>query len=198
MKAVIPLAFTVGAYLVGSIPTGVLLGRVAGVDVRAQGSGNIGATNVARTAGRAFGVLTLLGDALKGFVPVALARAAALGDESVATVGVAALFGHVFSVFLGFRGGKGVATGFGALLGLAPAAIVLPLAVFVVTMAASRIVSLSSMLAALSVPIALAALRYPASLAWAATAMTALILLRHRENISRLLAGTEKRFESKK
>src|SRR2546425_12995720 len=94
------------AYLVGSIPTGVLLGRVAGVDVRRQGSGNIGATNVARTAGRTLGILTLVGDALKGLLPVLTARALELGDPTVAGVAVAALCGHVFSIFLSFRGGK--------------------------------------------------------------------------------------------
>lgn len=186
------------AYLIGSIPTGVLLGRLAGIDVRSAGSGNIGATNVARTAGRAPGVLTLVGDALKGALPVALARGADLGDTIVGMVAVAALCGHVFSIFLAFRGGKGVATGVGVLAALAPGALPIPLAIFAGTMAFSRIVSLSSILAALSAPVAVFAFPYPASTVWAALVIALIILFRHQDNISRLLAGTERRFESKK
>ena len=186
------------AYLVGSIPTGVLLGRVAGVDVRKQGSGNIGATNVARTAGRTLGIFTLIGDALKGLGPVLICRALELDEAIVAAAAVAALCGHVFSVFLGFRGGKGVATGVGVLLGLAPASLPIPLTIFGATMAATRTVSLSSILAVLSAPFAVLLFRYPPAIAAAALAMAVLIISRHHENISRLLAGTERRFESRK
>ena len=186
------------AYLVGSIPTGVLLGRVAGVDVRKQGSGNIGATNVARTAGRTLGIFTLIGDALKGLAPVMICRALELDEAIVAAAGVAALCGHVFSIFLGFRGGKGVATGVGVLLGLAPASLPIPLAIFVATIAATRTVSLSSILAVLSAPFAVLLFRYPPTIAAATLAMAVLIISRHHENISRLLAGTERRFESRK
>jgi glycerol-3-phosphate acyltransferase PlsY len=186
------------AYLIGSIPTGVLLGRLAGIDVRSQGSGNIGATNVARTAGRTLGILTLVGDALKGLVPVVAARVLALGDAAAAGAAVGATCGHMFSIFLSFRGGKGVATGLGALLGVAPAAVLIPLGVFTATVALSRIVSLGSILAALSAPLAVAVLGYPPPTARAATAMGLLIVLRHHENITRLLAGKEQRFESKK
>ncbi|HSD11634.1 MAG TPA: glycerol-3-phosphate 1-O-acyltransferase PlsY [Candidatus Binatia bacterium] len=195
MAAIVAIAV---AYLIGSIPTGVLLGRLAGVDVRSEGSGNIGATNVARTAGRTLGILTLLGDALKGLMPVVAVRALALGDATTAGVGVGAMCGHMFSIFLSFRGGKGVATGLGVLLGLAPAIVPIPLGVFVVTMALSRIVSLSSIFASLSAPLGVLAFGYPPPITWAAAAMALLILLRHRENIARLLVGTERRFESKK
>jgi glycerol-3-phosphate acyltransferase PlsY len=195
VTALLAIAF---AYLVGSIPTGVLLGRLAGVDVRQQGSRNIGATNVARTAGRTLGILTLVGDAAKGLVPVLLCRALQLDEAVVAAAAVAALCGHVFSVFLGFKGGKGVATGVGVLLGLAPASLPIPLVIFVATMALGRIVSLSSILAVLSAPLAVVLFGYPRSTAMAAVAMAALICFRHHENISRLLAGTERRFESKK
>jgi glycerol-3-phosphate acyltransferase PlsY len=185
------------AYLIGSIPTGVLLGRLAGVDVRSSGSGNIGATNVARTVGRTLGILTLVGDALKGLVPVLTAHALGLGDATVAAVGVGALCGHAFSIFLSLRGGKGVATAVGVLLGLAPAIVPIPLGVFVLTIALSRIVSLSSILASLSAPLVVLVFRYPPAVVWAAAAMALLIVLRHRENIERLMAGTEQRFESK-
>jgi glycerol-3-phosphate acyltransferase PlsY len=198
VNAVTAIVVIALAYLVGSIPTGVLLGRVAGVDVRREGSGNIGATNVARTAGRGLGILTLVGDALKGLVPVLIAHALSLDGAIVAGVGVAALCGHVFSVFLGFRGGKGVATGVGVLLGLAPASVPLPLAIFIATMAATRIVSLSSILAVLSAPLAVWLWGYSSSVVAAAVAMAIVIVYRHQENISRLLAGTEHRFESKK
>jgi len=186
------------SYLVGSIPTGVLLGRLAGVDVRSEGSGNIGATNVARTAGRGLGILTLVGDALKGLLPVLIARGLGLDEAIVAVAGVAALCGHVFSAFLGFRGGKGVATGVGVLLGLAPASVPIPLVVFIATMAVTRLVSLSSILAVLSAPLAALYWSYPPAVVAAAVAMAMLIVYRHHENISRLLAGTEARFESKK
>lgn len=186
------------AYFSGSIPTGVLLGRLAGVDIRSAGSGNIGATNVARTAGRTLGVLTLVADALKGWLPVVIARALGLGEAVVSAAAVAALCGHVFSVFLSFQGGKGVATGFGVLLGLAPAVAPIPLAVFIATMALTRIVSLSSLVAASSAPVALLVFGYPAVTTAAAFAIALLIVLRHRENIERLAAGTEARFESKR
>jgi len=186
------------AYVAGSIPTGVLLGRAAGVDVRREGSGNIGATNVARTAGRTLGILTLIGDALKGLLPVLLARALGLDEAAVATAAVATLCGHVFSMFLRLRGGKGVATGVGALLGLAPASLPIPLVIFAATIAVTRIVSLASILAVLLAPLAVFFFRYPPPATAAAIAMALLILYRHRENMSRLLAGTERRFESKK
>ncbi len=186
------------AYLVGSIPTGVLLGRVAGVDVRAEGSGNIGATNVARTASRTLGILTLLGDGLKGLVPVLIVRSLEAGSEAVtAAAAVAALCGHVFSIFLGFRGGKGVATGFGVLLGLAPAVVPIPLGIFAVTVVLWRIVALSSILASVSAPPAMLLFGYPTSASLAAALIVALIVFRHHENISRLLAGTEPRFASR-
>ncbi len=186
------------AYLAGSIPTGVLLGRLVGVDVRSAGSGNIGATNVARTAGRTLGILTLVGDALKGLLPVLATRALGFDAAVIAAAGLAALVGHVFPVFLRFRGGKGVATGVGVLLGLAPAIAPIPIAIFFAAVASSKIVSLSSILATLSGAIAIAMFGYPSATVGAAFVIAGLIVLRHRENIARLLAGTERAFESKK
>ena len=192
------LVVTALAYLAGSIPTGVLLGRLAGVDVRSAGSGNIGATNVARTAGRSLGILTLFGDALKGLLPVLVVHALGFDAAVVAMTAVAALCGHVFSIFLGFRGGKGVATGVGVMLGLAPAIVPIPLAVFGIAMALSKIVSLSSILATVSAAIVVVLFGYPFSTELAAATIAGLIIFRHRENISRLLAGSEPRFESRK
>ena len=196
-EAVTAILFLVVAYLVGSIPTGVLLARAVGVDVRSEGSGNIGATNVARTAGRKLGILTLVGDLMKGLLPVVAARCLGQPESVVAAVAVAALAGHVFSIFLRLQGGKGVATGAGVLLGLAPTVSVIPLALFAVTFALSRIVSLASIVAAVSAPLALFVFGRQPAFTIAAGAIAALIVFRHGENISRLLAGTESRFTSR-
>ncbi|MEA2624809.1 MAG: acyl phosphate:glycerol-3-phosphate acyltransferase [Candidatus Binatota bacterium] len=185
------------AYLLGSIPTGVLLARAVGVDVRAEGSGNIGATNVARTAGRSLGVATLLGDVSKGVIPVVLARSLGLSDGVIAAVAVAAIAGHVYSVFLAFRGGKGVATGLGVLVGLAPAAALASLATFGAAMAISRIVSVASIAAAVSGPVIMALLGYPRAYLVAGLAIAGMIVSRHAENIARLRAGTERRFRAR-
>jgi glycerol-3-phosphate acyltransferase PlsY len=185
------------AYLLGSIPTGVLLARAVGIDVRAAGSGNIGATNVARTAGRSLGLATLAGDVSKGVIPVVLARSLGMSHGVVAAVAVAAIGGHVYSAFLGFRGGKGVATGLGVLVGLAPAAALVSLATFAAAMAISRIVSVASIAAAVSAPIAMALLGHPRAYFVAAVAISVMIVSRHGENIARLRAGTERRFRAR-
>ena len=116
-------AMLIGAYLLGSIPTGLLLGKAWGIDVRNEGSGNIGATNLYRTVGRKVGIMTLIGDCLKGLIPVLLVKYFALPAEYAAWVGLAAFCGHVFSVFLRFKGGKGVATALGVFLALSPWAV---------------------------------------------------------------------------
>lgn len=186
------------AYFAGSIPTGVLLARRAGVNLRAEGSGNVGATNVARTAGKRLGVLTLIGDLLKGLIPVLLVRTFDSSVTVVAAVGVAAIAGHVYSIFLSFQGGKGVATGFGVLLGFAPEASLILLAIFVVAAGWTRIVSVGSMAAASSAPVTIFLFGYPAPIVAAATLISALILWRHRDNASRLWAGTEEPFGVRK
>ena len=191
------LAFIVLGYFAGSIPTGVLLAGRAGIDLREEGSGNVGATNVARTAGTGLGVLTLIGDLLKGLVPVLLARTLDFDLTVVAAVAVAAIIGHVFPIFLQFQGGKGVATGFGVLLGLAPSASLIALAVFVTAVAVTRIVSIGSMAAASSAPLAVFLFGYPTPIVTAATVIGVLILWRHRDNFSRLLAGTEEPFRAR-
>ncbi|MGH7856312.1 MAG: glycerol-3-phosphate 1-O-acyltransferase PlsY [Candidatus Binatia bacterium] len=184
-------------YVAGSVPTGVLLARRAGIDVRMEGSGNVGATNVARTAGRRLGILTLAGDLLKGLVPVAVARGVGASPETVAAVAIAAIVGHVFSLFLRFHGGKGVATGFGVLVGLAPLASLLPLLVFVIVVGLTRIVSLASIFAAGSAPVFLWLMDGPLPVVVAAAIIAFLITWRHQENIARLLAGTESRFRAR-
>ena len=188
------LLVSVVAYLSGSIPTGVLLTRRLGIDIRSTGSGNVGATNVARSAGKKIGLLTLLGDALKGLIPVVMVRMLGLGEGTLACAAVAALLGHIFSPFLQFSGGKGVATGFGVFLGMAPFAVLIALVVFLATFAASRIVSLASIVATAVLPLVLVWFAYPKIYIWAGMAMAGLVIVRHKENIIRLLRGEESKF----
>lgn len=184
------------AYLLGSVPTGYLLGYFAGVDVRRAGSGNVGATNVARVVGKRQGIWTLLADSAKGFIPVLLATQLGLDSITTALVGVAAFLGHLYPVFLKFRGGKGVATGFGVLLGLAPWATVCLIAIFVGALLTTRIVSFSSMIGAAAAPFVLWLFDYSPSVIFMSAFLAVMIILRHRSNIHRLLAGTEPRFDA--
>lgn len=184
------------AYLLGSIPTGLLLGKAYGIDVRKEGSGNIGATNLYRTVGRKVGVLTLIGDCLKGMLPVLAARYFAPSADLAAWVGLAAFCGHVYSVFLRFKGGKGVATALGVYLALAPLAVVIALAVFLGLMLKWRYVSLGSVSAAAVMPLAVVALGGGRVLTAVTVAISAIVIIRHRENIQRLLAGTENKFKA--
>lgn len=188
------LCVIVLAYLCGSIPTGVLIARRRGIEVRQVGSGNIGATNVARSVGKTAGVLTLLGDMTKGLLPVLLVRLLALGDIALVCTAGAALFGHICSPFLRFSGGKGVATGLGVFLALAPLAILLALLFFAATFAVSRIVSLASVVAAAVTPFLVLALDYPRPYVIAGFVIAGVIILRHHENLARLWRGQEPKF----
>jgi glycerol-3-phosphate acyltransferase PlsY len=181
------------AYLVGSIPFGVIVGRLMGFDPRAVGSGNIGMTNVARAAGRKAAALTFAGDFLKGALPVMTARMMQLDNATVAITAMAALLGAICSIFLGFRGGRGVSTSLGIWLVLAPEAILLGFAVFLVFVAVTRIVSLGSIAGALSFPPIVAALKYERPFILLAIVMAALVLFRHGENLRRIIEGTESR-----
>ncbi len=200
------------AYLVGAIPFGLLVGRAwKGIDIREHGSGNLGATNALRVLGTKVGVLVLLLDAAKGALPVLLlpllaARLGAPAAPGLAPAGLpvlvagCAVVGHVAPVYLGFRGGKGVATSAGAILALHPAAFGAAFLTFAFTLALSRIVSLSSLAAALALPAAAVALDGVAVALGPEAPRTALFVLlaalvwvRHRSNVRRLLAGTEPR-----
>lgn len=181
------------AYLLGSVPTGYLLGSLAGVDVRNAGSGNVGATNVARVVGRRYGILTLVVDIAKGFVPVIVALSLALTTAATALVGIAAFLGHLYPVFLRFQGGKGVATALGIFLGLAPLVTMILAAIFLLVLSATRVVSLSSMAASASAPIVFWFFFHSAILTGASLFIAAMIVLRHRGNIKRLKLGTEPR-----
>ena len=188
------ILITIFSYLLGSIPTGYIIGTLAGIDIRKVGSGNVGATNVARTVGKTKGLLTLTADVAKGFIPVFVALRFGLSNTAVASVGVAAFLGHLYPVFLKFQGGKGVATALGVLLALAPMATLVLVAVFGVVVFFSRIASVSSIAAAVAAPITLWSFSYSPTIVAMSVFLAIMIILRHRGNIRRLLAGTEPRF----
>ncbi len=188
--------YIAGAYLLGSIPTGLLLGKAFGVDIRTTGSGNIGATNVYRTLGRKVGILTLLGDALKGLLPVLLARYYDLPVLWIAAIGLAAFLGHVYTIFLGFKGGKGVATALGVFLGLSPLSVLLGLLVFAVVLWQWRYVSLGSIVAAAAMPVIVAMLDHRVLVIAVTAVISSVVIQKHRENIGRLQAGTENKFKA--
>ena len=181
------------AFLLVSVPTGYILGSLAGVDVRKAGSGNVGATNVARVVGKRHGILTLVADSAKGFIPIAVAFSLGLTLTATALVGTAAFLGHLYPVFLRFQGGKGVATALGVFLGLAPWATLVLVAIFVLVLLATRVVSLSSMLAAAFAPIVFWFFFHSPILTGTSLFIAVMIILRHRGNIQRLLLGTEPR-----
>jgi acyl phosphate:glycerol-3-phosphate acyltransferase len=204
------------AYLLGSIPFGYLLVRIfRGQDIRQTGSGNIGATNVARSGAKGLGITTLVLDALKGMVAVVIAAAIAnskynlCGDfvqfacvSTLRLMSIAALFavlGHVFPVWLKFKGGKGVATALGVFCVLFPKAIVVALIIFILVVAATRYVSLGSILGAIAFPVAAYFLQGTDAVSLLlASAVSLIVILKHHQNIRRLLAGTENRFGSHK
>ena len=192
------------AYLIGSIPSGYLIVRAAeGGDVRETGSGGTGATNVSRSAGKGAGILTLVLDVIKGVFVVFLAGILSDGlfpyaDWTIAFAGVLAILGHIFPVWLRFRGGKGVATALGVFLMLAPIVAVIALVVFAITFALTRYVSFASLVAVSSIAITILALTLfdPLELpdAIAALLSAGLVIFAHRANIQRLIAGSEPKF----
>ena len=200
-----PLFTLVLAYLLGSFPSGYLAGRwLKGVDIRTLGSGSTGATNVLRQIGKGPALVVFLIDVLKGTAAVLLAKALGFNDWWVVASGLAALGGHIWPIWLGWRGGKAVATGLGMLLGLAWPVGLACFGVFLTVISVSRIVSLSSVLAALSLPLLMLA-RFaslgeavrPAYLSLSIVAAV-LVIWRHRSNLSRIAAGTEPRLGDKK
>ncbi|HLB55498.1 MAG TPA: glycerol-3-phosphate 1-O-acyltransferase PlsY, partial [Gemmatimonadales bacterium] len=191
------LPWFVAAYLLGAIPTSYLVVRlVQGRDLRTMGSGNLGATNLYRVLGWKYALPVGAFDLAKGLVPVSLFGPRAGGGELVPLLlGIAAVTGHVFSVFVGFRGGKGVATGAGVVLGLAPWAFLVALVIWVIVVAATGYVSLGSIIAALVLPPAVWWLHPERrALVWLFALLAAIVIGLHRANLGRLIAGTEHRF----
>lgn len=204
MVALIYIAVALVAYLAGSIPTGFLVARARGVDIRTAGSGNIGATNVLRVLGKPAGIFVLVMDALKGALTVWLlpwvARAlagpgGALNAEALAlTAGVAAILGHNYTCWLGFKGGKGIATTAGVLLVLIPKAFAVAVLVWVVVFVVSRYVSLASIGVAAALPFIVWGTGGSPTMIGVAIALGALAIYKHKANLQRLLNGTEHRF----
>lgn len=197
------------AYLLGSLPTGYLVARARGLDIRAVGSGNIGATNVFRSLGAPAGTAVLAIDALKGWTACVLladwVHHLTGGDPGSPTptslrlvAGIAAVLGHNYTCWLRFRGGKGIATSAGVLLALVPYALLILLAAWVVTFVLSRFVSLSSVVAASTLPFAVWATGGGLTLILVTGGLSALAIYRHRANLQRILAGTEPRFGQSK
>jgi len=204
-------ALVVLAIAIGSIPNGYLLARAMGIDIRTQGSGNVGATNVGRALGKKAGIITLLLDISKGVLVVMLANSELLQSQLQgggpikacdlpSILGAAAVFGHCFSPFLKFKGGKGVATGIGVFLCLAPQAALLCIVAFAITVKLSGFVSLGSVAAALTLPISLLSgipVNYGMATAISGLLVGGLVLFRHRQNIARLIKGNEPSLKKK-
>lgn len=189
-RVALSIVWTILAYLLGSVPVGLLLARLKGKDPRGVGSGNIGATNVMRAAGKTMGVVTLVGDVLKGFLPTWLAGLLGL---AVPVVGLAAFLGHLFPVYLRFKGGKGSATALGVLLAFSPLAALIDIIVFAFILVRWRYVSLGSLVCAALMPALLLVLGAPGLYVIPSAVMAVLIFIKHRANISRLVAGRENR-----
>ena len=204
---VMALGVSLIGYLFGSLPTGHLVGRFLGVDISKHGSGNIGATNVLRVLGRRWGYFVFFIDTLKGFLAVRaafyLVQIAKIGVERIELVGILAavtcILGHTFPIWLRFRGGKGVATSAGALLGLMPAAIIAIFFVWLIIFQLTRYVSLASVGAAVALPVVVGILILrksvtDAALLYFSVLIAGVVIWRHRSNLKRLLNGTERRF----
>jgi acyl phosphate:glycerol-3-phosphate acyltransferase len=201
----------VAAYFIGSLPTGYLAGRLKGIDIRQAGSGNIGATNVFRILGKTAGIVVLVMDALKGFLAVRVAAPwviarlggdAALSEASLEylkiVAGFAAILGHNYTCWLRFKGGKGIATTAGVMLGLAPVALGIVLALWIVVFAISRYVSVASIVAAIFLPVSSWLAGQSLRMIAVTAVIGALAIYKHKSNIQRLLSGTENRVGAKK
>jgi acyl phosphate:glycerol-3-phosphate acyltransferase len=191
------LVFLLLAYLLGSVPVGLVLSRLKGRDPRTVGSGNIGATNVMRAAGKTLGIITLLGDAFKGFLPVILALHYGVSPALAAGIGFAAFAGHLFPIYLKFKGGKGIATSLGVFLALSPLAILIDFILFLVAFLGWGYVSLGSLVGVACMPLILLLLGAPLEYVALSVAIGIFTFWKHKENIKRLRAGTESRLRKR-
>jgi glycerol-3-phosphate acyltransferase PlsY len=187
------LAAVAFGYLLGSVPFAYLLARRRGIDLRRVGSGNVGATNVLRTSGVAQGVLAMVLDAGKGALAVVVAGALATGPATAVAAGLASVIGHIYPVWLRFRGGKGVATAAGVFAVLAPMALGVASVVFLFAVWTTRYISVGSMAGAVALAVAAAGTDVPAAVAVGGAVAALIIIHRHRGNLARLMSGTERR-----
>ncbi len=195
----IKLALLILSYLLGSIPFGFVITRYyAGIDIRTEGSGNIGFTNVLRVVGKKAAILTLAGDTLKGFLPVVAAKLLFDDNSLSAAAGIIAVIGHDFPVFLRFKGGKGVATSFGALFGLIPLAGVFTLLIWLIVFYLWKYSSLAAITSYLILPLAIVFFDFTLTNIAFVLFITILLLVKHIQNIKRLLKGTENKIGSNK
>jgi len=185
-------------YLLGSVPTGLLLTKLfSKIDPRKVGSKNIGATNIFRTVGKTLGILTLVGDVLKGMIPIGIAIQLGVSDVWISAAGLSAFLGHIFPIFLGFRGGKGVATALGVYLVISPIAVLIEFLLFAGLVWKWRFISLGSISCATTIPILIAFFRSDSQAYFILSVIiAALVLYRHQENIVRLLQGTENKWKA--
>jgi len=182
------------AYILGSLPFGVWIARTHNIDIRNHGSGNIGATNVARTLGKKAGLLALFADCSKGVVSVAIADRVLANETDVAIAGLLTFLGHLFSVFLKFKGGKGVATGLGVFLYLMPMPTLCAIVLFAATLGISKYVSISSMTAAASIPLFGLLFKLQLPYIFLSLIIALLVIVKHMDNIRRILEGKESQF----
>jgi len=184
--------FLIATYLIGAIPFGYLIGKFKGVDIRSKGSGNIGATNVARVIGKQYGIAVFILDFLKGFIPTYIAvKWFGLNSWMVTWVGLAAILGHMFTPFLGFKGGKGVATSAGALFGISPLLGFITLILWFIVYKASGYVSAGSIVAAFSAMFLGGMFAFPKNVLFLIGIVAVLILIKHKSNVERLMEGRE-------
>jgi acyl phosphate:glycerol-3-phosphate acyltransferase len=192
---IIPLSLA--SYLIGSIPFGVVLARTQNLNIREHGSGNIGATNVARVMGKKAGLLTLLGDVLKGFIVVFSAASLYESPQLIALAGIMVFLGHLYSIFLKLNGGKGVATSLGLFSYIMPCATLCAAGVFSICLWISGYISIGSIMAAISLPIFAIFFKLPLPYIYLACIVGLLTVQRHYVNILRLIEGTESKFFKK-
>lgn len=186
------------AFVLGSVPVGQIIARIKGLDLRKVGSGNIGATNALRAMGKAPAILTLLGDVIKGAAAVAAARHFFSDDPvMVGIIGLAVIAGHIFSIFLGFKGGKGVATGFGVILVYSPKVALITLIIWLAVALITRYSSLGAIAAVLLLPVNLYIFDFNKEKLIISVMITLLLMIRHFDNIGRLIKGTESRIGGK-
>lgn len=190
-------ALTIISFIIGSIPTGLLIAKAKGIDLRKVGSGNIGATNVLRAVGKEAALFTLLGDIVKGVVPVAIGKSFGVGVFDAGILGISAILGHNFSLFLKFKGGKGVATSIGVLLAFSPHVALFTITLWLLTARWTRYSSLSALIAFGLLPLSIYMLDYSNEKMIIAIVITVLIFIRHTANIKRLIQGTESKIGEK-